>query len=165
MWIVIKFDKKNFNNLKRDFREKLGEGLRFYFPRFLVQKYKKNKLINKECSLLGDYLFCYHKNFNNPTVLNNIKFSRGLKYFLKNFIKSQNEISNFIDECKSMENKNGYLSQNFLSIEKDRKYRFISGPFTNTIFKIINLQKEKINILLGNVKTVINKKDYLFETA
>ena len=42
------------------------------------------------------------------------------------------------------------------------KYRFSSGPFAEMIFKIIDLQKNKINILLGNLKTTIKKNDFLF---
>ena len=36
------------------------------------------------------------------------------------------------------------------------------GPFTEKIFQIINLQKNKIRILMGNIKTTINNKDFLF---
>ena len=34
MWIVLKFDKKNLSNLKRDFAIKLGNGVKFYIPRY-----------------------------------------------------------------------------------------------------------------------------------
>ena len=44
-------------------------------------------MIKKEFNLLGDYLFCFHKNFKNSNTLNNLKFTRGLKYFLSGFKK------------------------------------------------------------------------------
>ena len=39
--------------------------------------------------LLGDYLFCYHKKFENKNVLNSLKFTKGLKYFLNGFELSE----------------------------------------------------------------------------
>ena len=63
MWTVIKFKKKNLELLKKDLKKKVGQDCSFYLPKILVQKYVKNKLINKEKLMLGDYLFCFHKNF------------------------------------------------------------------------------------------------------
>ena len=63
MWAVIKFDKKNFHQLKEYFQKKIGKDCVIYRPKILIQKYKNNKLINKEVDILGDYLFCFHKNF------------------------------------------------------------------------------------------------------
>ena len=48
MWTIIKFDKRNLEFLKKDFKEKLGEGFTIYNPKLFIQKYKRNKLINKE---------------------------------------------------------------------------------------------------------------------
>jgi len=162
MWTIIKFDKKNLEFLKKDFKEKLGEGLTVYSPKLFIQKYKNNRLINKEFNLMGDYLFCFHKNFNNSQIISNLKFTRGLKYFLNGFVKSQDEIIQFINKCKKSENKKGYISHNFFKININSEYKFSSGPFNEMIFKIIDLQKNKINILLGNVKSTINKNEFLF---
>ena len=38
-------------------------------------------------------------------------------------------------------------------------YKFVTGPFTEKIFKIINLQKNKIDILLNSNVTSINRTD------
>ena len=62
MWTIIKFDKKNLALLEQDLKKKLGDDLEIYIPKLRIQKYKKNKLVNKEIYLLGDYLFCFHKN-------------------------------------------------------------------------------------------------------
>ena len=114
MWAILKFDKKKINFLRRDFQEKLGKDYIIYTPKILVKKYRKNVVINKEISLLGDYLFCFHKNFKNPNIVNQLKFVRGLKYFLEGFLLSQNEIQNFVNNCKELEDTKGYITQNIL---------------------------------------------------
>ena len=128
MWTAIKFDKKNFHLLKEDFLKKIGKEFIIYRPKIFIQKYKNNKLINKEVDLLGDYLFCFHKNFCKKSTINQLEFSRGLKYFLNGFIELQQDVQNFVEK----------------------------------FFKIINLQKNKIDILIGNLKTTIDKKEFLF---
>ncbi len=162
MWTIIKFDRKNIGILKEDFKKKLGKDVTIYSPKLLIQKYKKNKSFNKEFNLLGDYLFCFHRDFKNPETLNLLKFTRGLKYFLGGFNESQHEIEKFIKKCKESENAKGYLTQNFFDICKNSNYKFTSGPFSEKIFKIINLQKNKINILLGNIRTTIKNEEFSF---
>tara|TARA_B110000444_G_C18560106_1_gene464381 strand:- start:109 stop:606 length:498 start_codon:yes stop_codon:yes gene_type:complete len=162
MWTIIKFDKKGLSFLKKDFQSKLGSNFKIYIPKFFLHKYKNNKLIKKEFNLLGDYLFCYHKEFVKPQILSQLKYCRGLKYFLSGFIKSQNEIEKFVLKCKNSEDDSGYLSKNFHQLQISSKYKFMTGPFTEMIFEIINLQKNKIDIFMGNIKTSIKKKDFLF---
>ena len=162
MWTIIKFDKKKLSLLKRDLQEKLGSDFKIYYPKLTFRKYKNNKMIKKDFDILGDYLFCFHKNFSDSQALSKLKFTKGLKYFLTGFINSQEEIKKFINKCKESEDKDGYLSQDFFEICVNAKYKFSSGPFSEMIFKIINLHKNKINILLGDIKTTINKNDFLF---
>ena len=52
---------------------------------------------------------------------------------------------------------------NLFKHEINKIYKFASGPFTQKIFKIINLNKEKIDVLIGNLKTRINRKEFLFK--
>ena len=165
MWTIIKFDKKKLASLKNDLKLKLGEDLNIYIPKIFIKKYRKNKFVSREFDLLGDYLFCFHEKFKDQQTINNLKFTKGLKYFLNGFILSQNEIRKFIEKCKKSEDKNGYLSQNFFELYINSNYKFYSGPFAETIFKIIDLQKNKINILLGDIKTTINKNKFLFSQA
>ena len=163
MWTIIKIDKKRLNFLKQDFKKKISGNFIFYNPKIRVQKFEKNKLVNKDIDILGNYIFCFNKNFSKESTLNNLKFCRGLYYFLNGFKQSQKEIEDFLKKCKSFEDKNGYLSNSFFSKEKNKIYKFSSGPFTNKIFKIIALNKNKIDILMGNIKSTINKKNFLFE--
>tara|TARA_Y100001970_G_scaffold66410_1_gene84802 strand:+ start:448 stop:945 length:498 start_codon:yes stop_codon:yes gene_type:complete len=162
MWAILKVDRKNLTLLKRDLKIKVGADYKIYIPTLLVQKYKTNKLISREFSLMGDYVFCFHKNFENLNIINGLKFLKGLKYFLDGHIISQSEIINFIKKCKDSENKDGYLSENFFEITINSTYKFTSGPFTEKIFKIVELQKNKIKILIGNVKMKIKYNNYSF---
>jgi len=162
MWTVIKFDRKEFEFLKKDFEKFFGKDIKIYVPKLFFKKYKKNRIVIKEFNLLGDYLFCFHDKFKNSQIINSLKFTRGLKYFLNGFTDSQEEINKFIKKCKDSEDRNGYLTQDFFDLCVNSSYEFTSGPFTEKIFRIIDLQKNKINILLGNIKININKKKFLF---
>ena len=165
MWTVIKFDKKNLNLFKEDLQKKLGKDFKIYIPKIRLQRFQNNKLVYKDFDLLGDYLFCYHKDFINPSTLNKLQFCRGLKYFLSGFIKSQQEIETFVEKCKGSEDKEGYLCNSFYQLKINSNYKFVTGPFTEKIFKIINLQKNKIDIFMGYVKVSIKKKEFLFNPA
>jgi hypothetical protein len=162
MWTIIKIDKKKFYSLKQDLKNKFGSEAEIYRPKLLIEKFRNNKLYKREFDLLGDYLFCYHNGFVKKRLLEQLKFTRGVKYFLNGFISSQNEIKKFIEKCKNIENEKGYIKHSFYDLEIDKYYKFSSGPFTDKIFKIIELQKNKIDILMGNIKTKIKKKEFLF---
>ncbi len=162
MWTIIKFNKKKLEFLKKDLSNKLDKNLEIYIPQVVIQKYNKNKLIKKEFNLLGDYLFCFHKKFNDFREIEKLKFCRGLKYFLDGFMQSQNDIEKFVGICKKIENKNGYLSENFYQLKLNKMYKFSTGPFAQEVFKIISFQKKNINIIMGNLKTTIKRQKFLF---
>ncbi len=163
MWAIIKFDKNNFNNLKKDLKSKLGKDVEIYLPKILNEKYKNNKLISSEVNLLGDYMFCFHNKFNENSTINSVKNSKGLKYFLTNFINSQKEITEFISKCKKSENEKGYLGNNFIDLFLNKEYEFTSGPFSKKKFSITDIKNNTLKILLGNVRTIIGKNRYLFK--
>ena len=135
MWAIIKFDKKNFHFFKKDLRNKLGHGHILYSPKILVNKYKNNKLIKKEFSVLGDYVFLYDEKLKDKEILAKLQFAKGLKHILSGFLFYQKEIVKFINRCKEFENESGYITQNFFDIKEISKYKFISGPFVNKIFQ------------------------------
>ena len=165
MWVVIKFDKKNFDFFKKELKAELGCDSVLYYPKILIQKYKNNQLVKSECNILGDYVFCFNKKLQKKEIFAKLKFIKGLKYILNGFSSSQAEIAKFINKCKKFENSKGYIVQNFFQLQKDLKYQFVSGPFVDKIFQIINIQQNRIKILMGNLKTTINKKDFLFNPA
>ena len=163
MWTILKIDKKKFKLLKLDFEKKLGKELKFYNPKIKIQKFQKNNYKDFEVDILGNYLFCFHKSFEKKNVMSSLQYSRGLKYFLEGFTQSQREINLFINKCKNYEDDKGFLSSSFFSICFYKNYKFFSGPFTERIFKVINLQKNKIEILMGQIKTTIDRKNFLFK--
>ena len=162
MWTILKFKKKEFNILKNNLKEKLGNNFLIYRPKLLIQNYKKNALVNKQIDIMGEYLFLFHKDLNDKKIIQDLNFTKGLKYILRNFSYSQTEIKFFLDKCKKSENENGLITQSLFDLNICKSYKFNTGPFTNEIFKIINLKKNKIITLLNNIKTTIDKRNFLF---
>ena len=162
MWAVLKIDKKNLAFLKNDFFKKLGKDVKFYIPKLQLKKFLKKKLYIREISLLGDYLLCFHKDFSKRSVLTSLKYCKGLKYFLTDFLNSQNEIEKFITKCKENEDENGFIKSTFFDFKKSKKYEFISGPFTNMIFNIIDDNKLSIKARIGNYIATVTKDNNLF---
>jgi len=166
MWIVAKYRSKELNNLKKNLVKTVGDRIDFYIPKIKCHKYVNNKLKTLEKLILGNYLIFYHNKFCDDSVLVKLKYIKGLEYVLKNFKHNQNEIKSFIDHCKSFEDENGYLTQDFFEDFSMKKGKFISGPFTNMVFSIISNQKTKIKILIGNITTTISKKSgYLYRAV
>ena len=163
MWTIIKFEKSKFEFLRNDLEKKLGKDCIFYKPKISYKKVIKKKLVKKEFSLLGDYLFCFNPKFEDQKFIKILNYTKGLKYVLNGFYESQKEICAFIEKCKSSENSEGYISEQFYDLKINSNYKFFAGPFANSIFKIIQLQKNKIKIIMGNIKTTVNKKDFLFQ--
>ena len=163
MWVVAKYDKKKANFFLEDLKKKLKDKVVIYNPRVKIEKFHKNKLISKEFNILGDYILCFNPKFENQEILNNLQFTKGLKYFLKGFYKSQNEIKEFIKKCKKSENDNGFLSSDFFDIKINKKYKFNNGPLTNLIFQVLEIQKTKFKILMSD-KIATIKKGFLFSS-
>ena len=163
MWTVIKYKSKEFNILKDNFAKILGEMPIFYRPKIKYQKYVKQKLITCEKSVLENYIICYHKKFCDISTINQLKYSKGLCYFLSGFEKNQKDILQFINHCKKHESSEGYLQQDFFEYHNFKRAKFISGPFTNMIFEIISNQRSELKILIDGLTTTINKKsNYLY---
>ena len=69
----------------------------------------------------------------------------------------------FINYCKSFENEDGYITAAFFKKIITKNAKFVSGPFTNMMFEIIEKQKNKFKVLIGNIVTTISdKKNYLY---
>jgi hypothetical protein len=162
MWTVIKIKINELNLLKQDLDKKLNSDYKIYAPKILFTSYtNKKKPKAKQMYLLGDYIFCFSNKFKEQKYLEIIKFSRGIKSIISSFKSSQNEISNFIQRCRCYEIKKDIISLNFFDVEQDKSYQFNSGIFTNHLFKVVKVQKEKIKILMGNLNIFFNKEKYL----
>ena len=163
MWIVLKYRKSEFSFLRQDFRKILGDLPLIFRPKFRYQKLVRNKLHFLEKDVLDDYLICYHEKFQNSKIMAILKNLRGLKYLLANPKTNQKEIVNFINYCKKNQDENGYIKQSFFEFSKISKGKFLSGPFTNMIFSVIENQKHKLKILAGKVTMTITKNsNYLY---
>ena len=83
MWTILKFEKKQFFSLNNEIKNKLGNNFLIYRPKILINLFNKNKKPKKkEIDIMGDYLFCFHKDFKHNAVLESLKFCRGVKYFI-----------------------------------------------------------------------------------
>ena len=165
MWIIIKFKQNQFHTLKQEFKKKLEIEPNFFFPKLKLQKIKKNKLISYVSPLLGDYIFCFHPKFSNENILRNVNYLKGVKFLLNGFRNYQKDIPNFIKRCRSSEDENGYIKQTFFNFVAIDKIKFLSGPFTNIIFKIMKRQKDCMKVSDGNVNISFSTERYLFEAA
>ena len=162
MWAVLKIDKKNISLLKRDLLSKLGSEVKFYMPKLQLKKFLKRKIFVKESFLLGDYLLCFHEDFSKRSILTSLKYCKGLKYFITSFLNNQKEIENFVEKCKKNEDENGFIRSTFFEFNNTKNFEFISGPFTNMIFRILHENKLNIRASLGKYNVTVSKEENLF---
>ena len=77
MWVVAKIKAKEVKIFKKNMIEKLGEDINFYCPKIEYQQYFKKKIKKIEKLALGNYIFCYHRNFNNSIFLDKLNLLKG----------------------------------------------------------------------------------------
>ena len=159
MWTILNINIKKIVFFEQELLKKLGSNYQIYYPKIKIKFFKNKKLSSKIIPLLGNYIFCFHKQFKSKNFIQSIKYVKGLNYVLSDYKLDQNEIEKFINSCKSNEDKNGLLLQNFLEVSLNKFYKFKSGILTNKIFKLIDLQKNKITVLINNLKFEVNKKN------
>ena len=70
----------------------LGKDIQFYHPKIEYYKYYGNKVKRFEKPILENYIFCYHPKFKKTSFVNEVKFLRGLEYFLAGYNQNQNQI-------------------------------------------------------------------------
>jgi len=44
MWVIVKYNKKELETVKENFKKKLGNEIKFYNPKIKYQRYLKGKL-------------------------------------------------------------------------------------------------------------------------
>ena len=89
--------------------------------------------------------------------MNNLRFLKGLNYFLSAGESDKSEIKKFVEKCQKNEDHNGNLKINFLTTSLKKNYQFISGPLKGLIFKIVSDQKRRIELLTNNKKISLKK--------
>ena len=162
MWGVIKYKINEFSLLRKELKNKLGNDTIIYRPKIVYRNYSKNKITQKELNILGDYFFCFSKKFGDNFTIKNLSFLKGLKYILNGFHFSQLDISNFIKKCKNLENEKGLISKNIYELSFNKFYKFLNGPFNNKIFKILQINKNFLNVSIGEINATINREKLLF---
>ena len=70
--------------MEKELSDKLGNDIEFYKPKMLIRKFYNNKKVVKEINLLGDYMFCFHKNLSKK-IYKFFKLHKRAKIFLKGF--------------------------------------------------------------------------------
>ena len=161
-WIVVKYKKNKLNEFKNDLQNKIGDNIRFYFPKVKYMFLKKNKKIFKELNLLDDYMFVNHDKFSEIKNLKLIEYCRGLKIILKSFITNQTKISDFINKCKKHE-INGSISNSFMQDINKSEFVFLTGPFYKKIFKIISRKNNYLEASINNFKLKIKNDSLIFK--
>ena len=163
MWAVAKIKINEVTSFKNQIISKIGKDTSFYIPKVKVQTFKKNKLKNMEKFVLENYIFCFNKKFEDQKTFQILRFVKGLQYFLPGCFSEQKNINNFIDYCKSFEDSLGFLKFSFFNKIEKKYIKFVSGPFTNMVFKILLKNKDKIKVLIGDIPiSVSSDKDYVF---
>ena len=163
MWVVAKIKRREIKIFKESLLKKTGQDIEFYCPKIEYHQYFNNKVKRLEKLALENYIFCYHENFRDSSLINKLRYTKGLEYFLNGYCENQKEVVKFIKSCKCSENSKGYLTQNFFKTLINKKAKFISGPFTNMMFEILNKQKNKLKIIVGNVViTISDNSNYLY---
>ena len=163
MWVVAKIKRREIKIFKKSLLKKTGQDIEFYCPNIEYHQYFNNKVKRLEKLALENYIFCYHENFRDSSLINKLRYTKGLEYFLNGYCENQKEVVKFIKYCKCSENSKGYLTQAFFKTLINKKAKFISGPFTNMMFEILNKQKNKLKIIVGNVViTISDNSNYLY---
>ncbi len=157
MWIIVKYKIHELNFLKKNFNKVLGSEPLYFNPRIKYSRVIQKKFKNFQRSILEGFIICFHNKFNNSSILNILKYTKGLVSILDGFRGCQDEISNFIKRCRMFEDKDGFLRQDFFNSNNLTKAKFVSGPFTNLVFEILSKESGKIKILMGKFKTTISR--------
>ena len=158
MWAIIKYKRKEYGSLVSDFKRRIGSKIMFYNPKIKYLKKIKNKDKVFENFILSGYVFCFYEKFREKKFHSQLKFTKGLEYFLGGYIQNQNQIVDFIKLCKKNEDKEGNLKQDFFSSSQATRAKFLNGPFSNLIFDILEKRKNDIKSTMGSMTITINKK-------
>lgn len=163
MWVVIKYKKNQYHSFVEKFSNAFGKDAEFYKPTIRCEKHSiKKKFTDK--NLLGDYVFCFHKKLKNFQLINILKNLRGLKEIINGHVFYQKEISNFVEMCKSYEDSNGFITQDFFNHLQITKGKFVTGPLTNLIFDVVSMNSKNLKISINNKTIILDKKTrYIYQ--
>ena len=116
MWVVAKIKSNEIDIFKKELEKRLETKPLFYNPKIQVEKNQKTKIKKYSKSILENYIFCYHKSFNNIKFIQHLKNVKGLSFFLNGYNLNQKEetLKKFIQNALKMvvePIRNGNLKQ------------------------------------------------------
>ena len=156
MWVIAKYKKKELNTFLKEFKKKLKDEIKIYQPKVLLNS-KTKKILFK--SILGNYIFLWNEKFKNSNSLELLKFTKGLEYFLIKPECNQSQITEFINSCKNHEDEKGFLRPSFfMSIIRD-KAKFLTGPFANFAFKVVEKKEKFLCVFIDGFKLIIKNNN------
>ena len=157
MWIVIAYKPNELNILKNSIRSILRKDFNYYIPKIKYKKMATNGIKEVQKNILQSYLICQNDRFKDQSFLNVLCYAKGVRYILNNSQFNQEDIKNFINNCKKNEDEDGFLKQSFFEMSKTNRLKFMSGPFSKMIFEIIENSNKKIKLLKNNLNITISK--------
>ena len=157
MWIIIAYKPNELNILKNSIKNILKKNINYYIPKIKYKKLAINGIKEVQKNILQSYLICNHDRFIDQNFLQILSYAKGVKYILNNSQFNQKDIINFINNCKNNEDKDGFLKQSFFEMFETNKLKFMSGPFSEMIFEIIENNNKKIRLLKNNLNITVSK--------
>ena len=159
MWVVLKIKKySELNIIRKSLTDLFGSSPKLCNPKVKTSTCSKKNNI-KDTFLLEKYILIHHNKLSNQFYLNKMRYMRGIDYCLQGFKGCQNEIYKFVQKCEKNQDNSGYVSSDFFNLSKGMDVRFSKGPFENFVSKIVEIQKKKLKMLVGNYSIYLEKKE------
>ena len=151
MWAIAKYKSHEFSNFCQSLSETLTD-IEIFRPVYLKDKLKT--------PLLGTYCFIQHPEFQDENIIFQLKYKKGVNYFLKNHKIQQPDIVSFIHYLKQHQDDQGYIQPKFFYQYLFKQGTFLEGPFKSLIFNILEENKKtlKVSIEGSNLAFNINKE-------
>lgn len=163
MWLVAKIKSNSSEIFKNEILKK-EKNIEFYEPKYKTSFITKKKIKIVKKNLFNTYIFCKISRYDKNSI-NKIKFCKGLKYYLTGFELYQESIINFINYCKSFEDKNKFVTNAFFKNLLNEKGKFSSGPLRNIVFDLIEKKKNKVVITFGKFIATVRDDKAIYEPA
>lgn len=160
MWVVLKIKKySELNIIRKSLTDLFGSSPNLCNPKVKTKKISNKKNTNKDTFLLEKYILIYHNKLSDQFYLNKMSYMRGIDYCLQGFKGCQNEINKFVQKCEKNQDISGYVNSDFFNLYEGMDIKFSKGPFVNFVSKIVEIQKKKLKMLVGNYSIYLEKKE------
>ena len=143
---------------------KFKENYNFFFlykPKF--------KVIKKIRYITNNYFFLkINQNYyleKKNILLNQLKFTPGIKNILINSEFNQKEIKTFVNHCSAYEDGDGYLKKEFFIYSNMKKIKLNCNKFLNYIVDMKNLVSSKSIFYKNGKKIILDNKKVSFDYA